>query len=250
MHLHLPRRHRRPLLLPPGLLALAGLLWLGCVLVAQHPIQFKLRNVMQLTMPPRPDSDFLWGGMRHYGPYLRYSQLAYFRNWHTIEFGQSRSADSAAGRRLATTIRTLSRGWESDPGRDGLRVYFGERARYASLVLVLDLMAQYNVKKYFLDLHHPAYRPTFYAFNGGSARQRWTDPLLRPAALPEPADAPEPQAEPVSAPLWERLTVAENWYPNTNQLTESWALLAAPGWEGPLALLACIGALAIWRWRP
>ena len=29
--LHLPRRHRRPLLFPPGLLALAWLLWLGCV---------------------------------------------------------------------------------------------------------------------------------------------------------------------------------------------------------------------------
>ncbi|OWP62965.1 hypothetical protein CDA63_11305 [Hymenobacter amundsenii] len=31
----LPRRHRRPLLLPPGLLALAWLLWLGCVAVPQ-----------------------------------------------------------------------------------------------------------------------------------------------------------------------------------------------------------------------
>ena len=31
MHFYLPRRHRRQLLFPPGLLALAGLLWLGCV---------------------------------------------------------------------------------------------------------------------------------------------------------------------------------------------------------------------------
>ena len=31
MHLYLPRRHRRQLLFPPGLLTLAGLLWLGCV---------------------------------------------------------------------------------------------------------------------------------------------------------------------------------------------------------------------------
>ena len=31
MHFYLPRRHGRQLLFPPGLLALAGLLWLGCV---------------------------------------------------------------------------------------------------------------------------------------------------------------------------------------------------------------------------
>ncbi|MFD2720522.1 hypothetical protein ACFST9_17510 [Hymenobacter monticola] len=249
MHFHLPRRHCRPLLLPPGLLALAGLLWLGSVAVTQHPRQLKLRNVMQLTMPPRSDSDLLWGGMPHYGPYLRYSQLAYFRTWHTIEFGHSRSADSVAGHRLKTTIRTLSRGWESDPGRDGLRVYFGERARYSSLVLVLDLMAQYNVKKYFLDLHHPSSRPTLYAFSGGLARQRWADPLLRPAIPPEPKNDIEPPVALTPAPLWKRMTVAENWRINTDHITGSWALLAEPGWEAPLALFACIGALAIWRWR-
>ena len=250
MHFHLPRRHRRQLLLPPGLLALAGLLWLGSMALGSHPRQLKLRNVMQLTLPPRPDSDFLWGGVPHYGPYLRYSQLATFRTWHTVEFGQSRAADSAASRRLAATVRTLSRGWESNPSLDGLRVYFGPQARYSSLVRVLDLMEQYNVRKYFLDLHHPRSRPSFYAFSGGLSRQRWTDPLLRPAAPPEPAAAPETPAAAASAPLWARMAVAENWFLPTDQFTQSWARLAEPGWEAPLALLACIGALAIWRGRP
>ncbi|AHJ96824.1 hypothetical protein [Hymenobacter swuensis] len=34
--LYLPRRHRRHLLFPPGLLALAGLLWLGCAVVPRN----------------------------------------------------------------------------------------------------------------------------------------------------------------------------------------------------------------------
>ena len=33
MPFYLPRRYRRKLLFPPSLLALAGLLWLGCVAV-------------------------------------------------------------------------------------------------------------------------------------------------------------------------------------------------------------------------
>lgn len=51
MHFYLPRRHRRYLLFPPGLLALAGLLWLGCVALGPWQEALKLKSVMQLTMP-------------------------------------------------------------------------------------------------------------------------------------------------------------------------------------------------------
>ena len=49
MHFYLPRRHCRRLLFPPGLLALAGLLWLGCVYITQN-VRLKPFPVLQLTM--------------------------------------------------------------------------------------------------------------------------------------------------------------------------------------------------------
>ena len=58
MHLHLPRRHRRKLLFPPGLLALAGLLWLGCVAVRSWQEQLKPRYVIRFTMPTRPPANW------------------------------------------------------------------------------------------------------------------------------------------------------------------------------------------------
>ena len=51
IHLPYPRRTRRRLLLPPGLLALAWLLWLGCVAVPQLR-GMKRQTVMQISIPP------------------------------------------------------------------------------------------------------------------------------------------------------------------------------------------------------
>jgi len=46
------RRFRRPLLLPPGWVALGFLLLIGCLLLQAHWRQLRLVNVVQLTMPP------------------------------------------------------------------------------------------------------------------------------------------------------------------------------------------------------
>ncbi|SHK86727.1 hypothetical protein [Hymenobacter psychrotolerans] len=55
--LHLPRR-RRPLLFPPGLLALAWLLWLGCVALPQMRGMEKPQVIMQVTMRPLHTSEY------------------------------------------------------------------------------------------------------------------------------------------------------------------------------------------------
>ncbi|MBF9224058.1 hypothetical protein [Hymenobacter ruricola] len=248
--MHLPRRHRRQLLLPPGLLALAGLLCLGCALLGGHPEQLKRRSVMQLTMPPRPDSDFLWGKMQYGGPHLRYSQLPYFRQWRTVEFGGGGLLDTLATRQLKAEINDLAAGWQTRPLHDGLRVRFGSRARYASLVLVLDLMNRYGVKKYFLDVYHPRTGSTFYAFDGGIQRRYWRDSWFRPLALVAETKAETEALAPVSLPLWVRMSSAENWAPDVSQLAESWELLQAPEWRGPALLLALLGVLTVWRGRP
>jgi hypothetical protein len=52
--LHLPRRHRRPLLFPPGLLTLAWLLWLGCVALSQIPLESTPILALFSPQPPRP----------------------------------------------------------------------------------------------------------------------------------------------------------------------------------------------------
>ena len=253
-HFHLPHRHCRKLLFPPGLLALSGLLWLGCVALGSHPEQLRRRTVLQLTMPPRSGSDVIWpppvwDGLKHEEPQLRYSGLAHLRNWSTVEFGHGRTVDSAAARRTERTLRTLAIGSRDRPTNSGLRIYFGPRAHYASLVLVLDLMEQYNVKKHFFDTRHYRTGTAFYAFSGSIRPQRWHDRLRTPAPKPSLADDVVPHLPPPSSPLWNRLTTAANWWPPALQVAESWQSLAAPDWRGPLALLACLAALSVWRGR-
>ncbi|WP_210518917.1 hypothetical protein [Hymenobacter terricola] len=253
MHLHLPRRHRRKLLFPPGLLALAGLLWLGCVALSSHPEQLKRHSVMQLTMPPLSSSDIIWPmphayGYAHREPQLRYSTLPHLRTWFTVEFGQGPALDNRAAHEIKMALRSLALGSDDLPTSNGLRVVFGAHARYASLVLVLDLMNQHNIRKYFFDARDFRNRTSFYAFNGSLHRQRWTDPLLStppspPAALDElllpPAPLPQPD-------LWSRLT-ATNWWPQTQQLSKSWQLLARPEWSWVLHFLMLLTACSAWR---
>ncbi|MBJ6111653.1 hypothetical protein JAO73_21710 [Hymenobacter sp. BT523] len=257
MHFILPRRHRRQLLFPPGLLALAGLLWLGCVMLGAHRAQLTLHTVLQLTMPPVSNSDFLWGTMPGMGPRMRYSELPRFRTWHTVEFGRGGALDSLAAREAESAIRELARVWEAVPAHDGLRVRFGPNARYASMIWVLDLMNRYNVKKYFFDLYHPRTETTFYAFNGPLRRQQWSDPLLGPTPAPEmPREAPtaQPADLPLAPAFWVRILNTENWALHASQFNEPWELLGTPEWEAPLLLLALMATLALWRaawqWRP
>ena len=104
MHFHLPRRHRRRLLLPPGLLALAGLLLLGCL--ALRPWQERLgrKVVMQLTMPPINESRTIWpveyfeacDSLLLKEPKLSYSNVLTYRSWTTISFGRGQCLDTLA----------------------------------------------------------------------------------------------------------------------------------------------------------
>jgi hypothetical protein len=109
------RHHRRRLLLPPGMLALAGLLWLGAVMLQGWGPRLHRQNVMQLTLPPRPTPDIIWQMPRHMRdfvpesqPALRYSRLAKWRDWSNIEFGRGRVADSLVARRLERIVRQVA----------------------------------------------------------------------------------------------------------------------------------------------
>jgi hypothetical protein len=153
MHLYIPRRHRRKLLFPPGLLALAGLLWLGSVALNMWQDKLKLRSVLQLTMPvlhTTPETD-------EYA--LSPDKFTAFNTWHDTYFSGLQSGDSL---RAIGIIRKAAQ-MHADPLRDQrLRVRIGPNATYTELVFLLNTMLKCGIQRYALDIKH---RPTtFYAF--------------------------------------------------------------------------------------
>ena len=170
MYLHLPRRYRRRLLLPPGLVALAGLLLLGCLALRPWQERLKQRSVIELTMPPRPISDLVRPNVQEMGftdciwpqengPEPRYSLMPHYRRWFTLTLGQNRQADSLAMRKLKALLHRA--GKRPNWGSSGLRIFFSPKTHYSSVVEVLGLMNQFCVGQYFLDIYHMPV--TFYA---------------------------------------------------------------------------------------
>jgi hypothetical protein len=153
MPFHLPRRHRRKLLLPPGLLALAGLLWLGCVAVGSWREKLKRRTVVQLTMTPKPDSDTIYHNTYQFSkriPYL-YSQLFTLYHWQNVVLDGSAADDSAS---LTTIAKTVAAMRADTVPNSGIRVELTPQVRYRTFVQLLDLMAATNQKKYMFDMYH------------------------------------------------------------------------------------------------
>ena len=161
MHFYLPRRHRRRLLLPPGLVALAGLLLLGCL--ALRPWQERLTQltVIELNMMPRPNSDILWPRLdlspgcawpKTNGPMLRSSNLAHYRDWTTLRFDSNQTANVFTVLQIETALCGMGPNpkWRNN----GLRIYFDPGARYSSVIETLDLMRRYRVSQYFIDIYH------------------------------------------------------------------------------------------------
>ena len=112
---------------------------------------------MQLTMPSlnpqfdypnSPPNPLKWSRAR----------LDTFRNWRDVTLNGHHDIDAVATHHLTVAVAGMQANSLND---DGLRVSFGSAATYANLVLVLDIMNQYNVKKYWLDIMHVP--TTFYA---------------------------------------------------------------------------------------
>ena len=154
MAFYLPRRHRRKLLFPPGLLALAGLLWLGCVAVGGHADRLKFRGVLQLMMPELhccKDVMSIPEMLEQTG------KVDTFRPWHSFKFTGNTRHDLLQQAKITETVRAII----ADSTHDGgVRIKFMPTARYSSLVFLLDLMYRESVAKYWLDVKHSP--TTFY----------------------------------------------------------------------------------------
>ncbi|MBD2715367.1 hypothetical protein KBK19_10000 [Microvirga sp. STR05] len=148
--LHLPRRHRRPLLFPPGLLALAWLLWLGCVALPQMRGMGRER-VMQLTLAPLqiPYYGVLGTNLIGKEPYFSSLELAAFRPWQEVRFTGNLWNDYFAHKQVQSIVKQM----QAEPDYDrGLCVQFESHISYASLVRTLDMLNMYDTKNSWLDI--------------------------------------------------------------------------------------------------
>jgi len=182
--LHLPRRHRRPLLFPPGLLALAWLLWLGCVAMPQmRGMQRPRQVVMQLTALP------IHGDIFGFFPpvYSSEQQLEVFRAWQTIAFTGNQWADYFSYKQASNEATYVNSDYTY---KAGMRVEFQPGSTYNSLILIINMLQKEGIRKWWLDTQHQP--TTLYAFTNRSepSEQRfvcgtrdYVTRLPRPATL-------------------------------------------------------------------
>lgn len=139
MHFYLPRRHRRKLLFPPGLLALAGLLWLGCLALSGNP-RLKRYSVLQLTVPmlhkPSDKDDSRY--------WFTPQTLDSMRQWQTFRLTGLSFADTIAIRHI---LRSLS-GLHSAADSTGVKIVFGESSKYADFICLLNGAERFRIHKY------------------------------------------------------------------------------------------------------
>ena len=139
MHFYLPRRHRRKLLFPPGLLALAGLLWLGCVALSGN-VRLKRYSVLQLTVPilhkPSDENDSrFW-----FSP----QALDSMRRWQTFRLTGFSFADTIAVSHILMSLSVLHSAADST----GVKIVFGESSKYTDFICLLNAAERFGIRKY------------------------------------------------------------------------------------------------------
>lgn len=235
------RRHRRPLLFPPGLLALGFLLLLGCGVVSQQAGQRRNFRVLQLTMPALvPDSlDLRLDSQKYMPP----AELERYRPWQTITLTSNTWQDYFSLRQAQAVAQAL----HTDPAHDrGLRIRFAERATYASLVRSIDCFQVTGIRKYWLDMRQEP--TTLYTFTSKprpipiEVEQGWEcgGVLLLKYDVPPSAPALTPSEQLLA--FWSALLAPGTWAP-----------LFHPEWRTSLYLLLFLSVLSFSRlfrqWR-
>lgn len=163
--MHVPRRHSRRLLLPPGWVALGFLLLLGCQALLAHRRQLRQYGVMQLTMPPVTLDTAMARlmGKDYDIPYMSLSELDTVRAWHNVEYRGRLLTDADNRLHIAVALQAI----KDDTARaGGVRIRLHEHATYTNFIEALDMMNIYNQKKYFLDVRHQTI--TLYAITSKS----------------------------------------------------------------------------------
>ncbi len=240
MHFHLPRRHRRPLLFPPGLLALAGLLWLGCLVLSRWQKSLKPRYALQLTMPVLRPVDYLpdTPTVRWYLPTVAEAQV--MRPWQDAFFTGVHTTDAIEQRRVATLAQAIA---TDTLQANGIRVRFAQKSHYEQFIFLLNLMKKEGLRKYWVDFYHSP--TTFYVLTDAYAPASASDiiPIVCTYSLYRAPLVPAPVS------LWTQIKTwtADLW--TFNRLHP----FLQPEWRVSVWVLGVILTLNGWRlvmnWR-
>ncbi|MBF9239919.1 hypothetical protein I2I05_21180 [Hymenobacter sp. BT683] len=156
MNFYPPRHHRRKLLFPPGLLALAGLLWLGCFYIRQDS-RLKRATVLQLTVPELDEV--------YFGHPLTVRYLAGMRQWHTFKLIGVTSSDLITVRQVISCLPTL---YSSQDSIQGVKVTFGRNSKYSDLIHILSALNQAEINRFAFETRTSL--PILYIIENSSRR--------------------------------------------------------------------------------
>jgi hypothetical protein len=145
--LYMPRRHRRKLRLPPGLLALAFLLLMGCGVVAPI-VEERTKGVLQITMPlSRPPDEVerkhLW---------ISVQQLENMRQWQTFEITGNKLFDWFSWQQAQQRIKALQ---QTPDTIHGVKILLGQNAKYQYIINALSYLIKVDAESYVLDMRIP-----------------------------------------------------------------------------------------------
>ncbi|QIX62836.1 hypothetical protein HER32_17310 [Hymenobacter sp. BT18] len=143
--LHLPRRHRRHLFFPPGLLALAWLLWLGCVMLPRVYVH-KQTEILLPIFPVFKTTplQYNYGAPPYFPIYSSELQLENFRQWQTFTFVGNLWADYFTLRQIREAsyyLRTTRNKYE-------YRVYFLPTATYGNFIRFINQLDEYQIFRF------------------------------------------------------------------------------------------------------
>ncbi|AHJ96825.1 hypothetical protein Hsw_1230 [Hymenobacter swuensis DY53] len=212
--LYLPRRHRRHLLFPPGLLALAGLLWLGCVAVPRmvRPTQYvKEVAFFSLYAPAFP-----------FGGFPTPQEVEDFGPWKSIILSGNPWTEYFDMKIVESASLSLV---EEQTEHRALHVYFNESTSYATCIQLWDICSRLGIKRYWID-----WRKLPFSFN-----------LLGNIPHPDYPTMVCGTPDQYLIPTKPYIEVIEEW------ITESWAAAFSPVWRNTTLLLLLITALSAWN---
>lgn len=216
-YLPLPRRRYRALFFPPGLLALAGLLWLGCVAVPR--IVGPTQHVMEVAFPA------LHAPAGSFGGFPTPQQVENMGPWRSITLSGNPWTEYFDMKIVENASLSLA---EEQYQNRALHVYLNESTSYNTFIRLRDMCNRLSINRYWVDLRklpysfnllgnipHPGYpTPDYPTMVCGTSNQ-----FLKPT---------KPYIE-----------VVEEW------ITESWAVVLSPVWRNTWLLLLLITALSI-----
>ena len=165
MHFYLPRRYRRRLLFPPGLLALAGLLWLGCVALGPWQEALKVRSVLQLTMPMMASATP--AGLPPPPPPLTQIEFNKMLPWHDAYFDNNSLVNENKRIWIANAVHNMMSDTKTG---SGVRIEFMVNSHYKDLVYAINLMNEENVRRWFIDIRQAPV--VLYAFTEDNDSQK------------------------------------------------------------------------------